>query len=163
LAQLLWVPAGVQIGQGQMRYSAPELAQHLITRSCDQYSLAVIYQELLTGHHPFRGRMASAGSGSVARVNAKTPTGAGVSRRRPSYPRLGPNLDALPAHDRAVIARALDSNPERRFATCLEFVRALRAVGGDREFGVHSQESGAKTSSRSPGSCSPAPADGPRS
>ncbi|HKB40163.1 MAG TPA: protein kinase, partial [Gemmataceae bacterium] len=59
LAQLLWVPTQTPIGQAQMRYSAPELAQHLITRSCDQYSLAVIYQELLTGHHPFRGRVSS--------------------------------------------------------------------------------------------------------
>jgi serine/threonine protein kinase len=131
LAQLLWVPAGLRIGQAQMRYSAPELAQHLITRSCDQYSLAVIYQEMLTGHHPFRGRMASAVSGKVARLPGKSPSGAtGLGPRLPSA-QPGPNLDALPAHDRAVLARALDADPERRFATCLEFVRALRAVGGE--------------------------------
>ncbi|MBI1916745.1 MAG: hypothetical protein HYS12_18725, partial [Planctomycetes bacterium] len=131
LAQLLWVPAGVPIGQAQMRYSAPELAQHLITRSCDQYSLAVIYQEMLTGHHPFRGRIASAGSAKVARLPVKTRAGAPELGARPPGSRQGPNLDALPAHDHVVIARALDPDPERRYATCLEFVRALRAAGND--------------------------------
>src|SRR5262249_497388 len=55
VAQLLWVPSGVPCGEAQLRYTAPERAVGLITRSCDQYSLAVIYQELLTGKHPFRG------------------------------------------------------------------------------------------------------------
>jgi serine/threonine protein kinase len=121
LAQLLWVPASIPIGQAQMRYSAPELAQGLITRSCDQYSLAVIYQELLTGHHPFRGRIASARSAKVRKLTGKEST------RRTD----GPNLEALPAQDREVVARALETNPERRFATCLEFVRALKTAGGD--------------------------------
>ncbi len=125
LAQLLWVPAGTPSGQAQKRYSAPELAQRLLTRSCDQFSLAVIYQEMLTGHHPFRGRVATAGSGRVARLRQ----GDARSGRAPGR-NDGPNLDALPPGDREVIARALDLDPERRFATCLEFVRALRAAGG---------------------------------
>ena len=52
----------MQGGQAQRRYTAPELVQGMVTRSCDQYSLAVIYEELLTGCHPFRGRVASVSS-----------------------------------------------------------------------------------------------------
>src|SRR5262245_66083791 len=35
-------------------YAAPELLQGSISRHSDQYSLAVVYQEMLTGTHPFR-------------------------------------------------------------------------------------------------------------
>src|SRR5436190_17339089 len=36
-------------------YAAPETFDGLITRFCDQYSLACVYQELLTGIRPFDG------------------------------------------------------------------------------------------------------------
>src|SRR5262249_43393806 len=110
LAQLLWVPAKVPFGQAQMRYTAPELAQHLITRSCDQYSLAIVYMEMLTGHHPFRGRRATAGSSKLARLSPKdlARAAAGGSIAGKAGANGGPNLQALPAHDRDVLARALD-------------------------------------------------------
>jgi serine/threonine protein kinase len=82
--------------QGQRRYSAPELLDGRATPSCDQYSLAVIYQEMLTGAHPLRGG--------------------------PDRP---PNLDPLSAAEREVVARALSRDPEQRFASCTELVWAL--------------------------------------
>ena len=123
LAQLLWLPAGNgrPAGQAQMRYTAPELAQRLITRSADQFSLAVIYQEMLTGHHPFRGRVASARSHRTGRLTAGD-----VARGRD-----GANLLALSPAEREVVGRALDLAPERRFANCVEFVRALKAAGAE--------------------------------
>src|SRR5262249_15932359 len=36
-------------------YAAPETFDGYISRFCDQYSLAIVYQELLTGHRPFNG------------------------------------------------------------------------------------------------------------
>ncbi len=36
-------------------YAAPETFDGIITRFCDQYSLACVYQELLTGVRPFDG------------------------------------------------------------------------------------------------------------
>ena len=54
LAELVWLPAGHSAGALNTRYTAPELFDGQINSSCDQYSLALIYQELLTGAHPFR-------------------------------------------------------------------------------------------------------------
>ena len=36
-------------------YAAPETFDGFVSRFCDQYSLACVYQELLTGHRPFDG------------------------------------------------------------------------------------------------------------
>jgi serine/threonine protein kinase len=106
LADLLWAPAGQAPGLLNPRYAAPELFDPVVSRSCDQYSLALIYQELLTGAHPFRGRHR-----------------AGRQVR--------PDLDPLPAADREVVARALDPDPGQRWETCTELVRRLEAAGPD--------------------------------
>ncbi len=113
VAQLLWDPSGVPCGEAQMRYTAPERVQGLITRSCDQYSLAVIYQELLTGKHPFRGASQNRVLGPRDRLK----------------PVRTLDLQPLPATERPVVARALDASPERRFGSCMDFIRALRAAG----------------------------------
>jgi serine/threonine protein kinase len=98
---LLWQPAGQLAGQLQARYAAPELFENRPAERCDLYSLAVIYQEMLTGTPPWRGR------------------------------RTGPpNLEPLSEADRAVLARALDADPARRFGACTELVDALEEVGG---------------------------------
>jgi serine/threonine protein kinase len=99
LAALLWAPAGQPVCELNLRYSAPELFNHEISPACDQYSLALTYQELLTGEHPFRGRARGQG--------------------RP------PDLGPLPETDRDIIARALQRDPARRWETCTEFVRRL--------------------------------------
>src|SRR6201981_559070 len=36
-------------------YAAPETFDGLVSRFSDQYSLAIVYQELLTGQRPFNG------------------------------------------------------------------------------------------------------------
>jgi serine/threonine protein kinase len=106
--------AGRAPGAGRPRntftplYAAPEILQGTITRQCDQYSLAVVYQELLTGTLPFTGK--SARQLLMQRLTRE------------------PNLDPLPLGDRPVAARALARNPDQRFPSCLEFVRALLAV-----------------------------------
>jgi eukaryotic-like serine/threonine-protein kinase len=83
------------------RYASPEMMQGAISASCDQYSLAVVYQELLTGQLPFEG------NGLLKRLLK------------------APNLEALPETERPVVARALSPKPEDRFASCLDFVDAL--------------------------------------
>ena len=87
-------------------YAAPELFQGKLSRHCDQYSLAIVYQELLTGTRPFEGR------------NSR--------QLLLQHLQADPDLSALPAADRAVVARALAKCPEQRFASCLDLVRALQ-------------------------------------
>jgi serine/threonine protein kinase len=106
---LLWQPAGQLRGQLQARYAAPELFDKsdapardtLVGEACDVYSLAVVFQEMLTGVPPWRGRRAGP-----------------------------PNLAPLTEADRAVLLRALDADPRRRFGSCTELVAALEAAGG---------------------------------
>jgi serine/threonine protein kinase len=105
LAHLFWLPGGQPVAPRNGRYCAPELFEGQVSRGCDQYSLALIYQELLTGIHPLRGRARTGGS----------------SGRAPAEP----DLHALPAADRAAVARALHPDPLKRWPSCTALVRAL--------------------------------------
>lgn len=89
-------------------YSSPEVFQGTPGARSDQYSLAVVYQEMLTGAPPFAGT-------NAAELTMQHLQGE-------------PNLAPLPMHDRFVIARALSKNPAQRFTSCLEMVDALRAA-----------------------------------
>jgi serine/threonine protein kinase len=109
LAQLLWAPAGQPIAQLNGRYSAPELFEQQISGRCDQYSLALIYQEMLTGVHPH--------SGQARQVLAR------------SRSRCKPGLDLLPQTDREIIGRALEWDPQQRWPSCLEMIQALEEAG----------------------------------
>jgi len=86
-------------------YAAPELFDGSTTRSSDQYSLAVVYCEMLTGRLPFTG-----GHAAELVLNQAT---------------LPPNLNGIPGPDEASVARALHPNAERRFASCSEFINVL--------------------------------------
>jgi hypothetical protein len=93
-------------------YSAPETLNGGVSTRCDQYSLAIVYQELLTGQRPFNGKN--------ARLLAQ------------QHLNEEPELRPLPEVERPVVARALAKDPGKRFPNCLAFVRALytaRAAG----------------------------------
>jgi serine/threonine protein kinase len=94
------------------RYAAPELAIGQLSQASDQFSLAVIFQEMLTGVRPFPDRALRA-----------TFLEGDPRHRRPELP--APELEPLPALDRAVIARALHPDPNNRFGSCTEFAGAL--------------------------------------
>src|SRR5262249_45907560 len=85
-------------------YAAPELFRGALSRHCDQYSLAIVFQELLTGTVPFPGT--------------------NVRQLMFQHTTEKPALEALPPADRAPIARALAKDPEERFPTCGDLVRA---------------------------------------
>jgi serine/threonine protein kinase len=89
-------------------YATPEAFDGRVSRHSDQYSLAVVYQEMLTGVRPFPGT-------TVLQLAAQH-----MSSR--------PLLDPLPPQDRPVIARALSKNPESRFPTCREMMEQLLRV-----------------------------------
>jgi serine/threonine protein kinase len=110
LAELLVLPQGAAPASLNPRYAAVELFGGVVSGAADQYSLALIYQELLVGLHPFRN------------LNARQMASAKL--------RGQPELSLLPAPDRAVVTKALSADPQRRFASCREFVLALEETCG---------------------------------
>jgi serine/threonine protein kinase len=86
-------------------YAPPESFSGKISRHSDQYSLAIVYQELLTGQRPFNGK------------NIRQ-----MALQHLSEP---PDLSSLPEQDRAIVARALAKNPDDRYPNCMAFVQAL--------------------------------------
>ena len=92
-------------------YAPPELFEGKPTRQSDQYSLAIVYQHMLTGELPFEG----ATSAQLAREHL-----AGV-----------PRLTLLPRSERPIIARALSKVPSERFTSCAELIACLAAAPPD--------------------------------
>jgi hypothetical protein len=86
-------------------YAAPETFSGRITDRSDQYSLAIVYQELLTGQRPFGGK--------------------NVRQLAQQHMHEEPELRALPEAERPVVARALSKDPAKRFPNCLQFIRGL--------------------------------------
>src|SRR5262249_52995644 len=89
-------------------YATPEAFDGRVSRYSDQYSLAIVYQEMLTGERPFPGT-----------------TTLQLALQHTSAP---PLLDALPPADRPAIARSLAKSPEQRFSSCRELLEALSPV-----------------------------------
>jgi serine/threonine protein kinase len=92
------------------RYVAPEVLHGTPSSRSDQYSLALVYYELLTGDFPYPGR-------SPQQLMLQHVSGL-------------PNLSGLAPADQPVVAKALAKRPDERFPSCLAFVQALLASGG---------------------------------
>ena len=91
-------------------YASPEMFQGVVSRFCDQYSLAIVYQELLTGQLPF--------------------VGSNHQQMMLHHLSSTPDLAPLPREDRGPIGRALSKRPEDRHPSCGDFVRTFRRGGG---------------------------------
>lgn len=90
-------------------YAPPEVFDNRPSRQSDQYSLAIVFQEMLTGVLPFPG--ATAAQLATQHLNSR--------------PRLG----SLPEHFQPVVARALEKDPLRRHGSCRDLVHALQDAG----------------------------------
>ncbi len=86
-------------------YAGPETFEGYVTRYSDQYSLAIVYQELLTGQRPFNG--------------------ANTKQLLLQHLRDAPDVSPLPLHDRYIIARGLSKTPHERWPSCAEMVKLL--------------------------------------
>jgi eukaryotic-like serine/threonine-protein kinase len=89
-------------------YAAPEVFRGTPSRHSDQYSLAIVYQEMLSGTLPF-------GGSSVAELTLQ-------------HLNDEPDLSSLSDPDRYVVSRALAKDSEHRYATCRDFIDALLSV-----------------------------------
>src|SRR5690349_1961358 len=99
---------------GTVQYASPEQAQgQPVSPRSDLYSAGIVLYELLTGRVPFEGESAVA----VALKQVSEPP-VPPSQLRPG---ISPALEA-------VVLRALEKDPARRFASADEFVAALEAA-----------------------------------
>jgi serine/threonine protein kinase len=95
---------------GTAVYMAPEQLQGRATAASDQYALAVVVYEWLSGTRPFEG--------SFPEVLAQHLTVA--------PPRLGERVPGLPTAVEDVIHKALAKEPQWRFPTVEEFAQTLK-------------------------------------
>jgi serine/threonine-protein kinase len=96
---------------GTAQYLSPEQAQgHAVSAPSDLYSIGIIMYEMLTGRVPFEGE-------SAVTIALKQ---VGEAPAPPS--RLNP---AIPPALEAVVLKALEKDPARRFADADEFIAAL--------------------------------------
>jgi serine/threonine protein kinase len=122
---LVWLPTGQPAGPLNSRYAAPELFDRRPSRTADQYSLALIYAEMLTGAHPRPQRPGGSGLHPLpARGPTTATTRGGASNRGPRL-----DLNLLPASDRDVVLKALSPDPEKRYESCTAFIEALQKAG----------------------------------
>ncbi len=101
---------------GTPDYAAPEqINGQPVDGRADQYSLACVAFEMLTGTVPFKRELPIA----VLYAHLSTPPPRATSIR----PELPPAVDD-------VLARALAKSPDERYATCADFADALREALG---------------------------------
>tara|TARA_B110000495_G_scaffold17660_1_gene12512 strand:+ start:2076 stop:5378 length:3303 start_codon:yes stop_codon:yes gene_type:complete len=86
-------------------YAAPELFDGCPGMHSDQYSLAIVYQEILTGTRPFPGN-------TPAQLAAQHLHGK-------------PNLRQLPKGDQLIVTKALSKDASLRYANCRAFINEL--------------------------------------
>jgi serine/threonine-protein kinase len=99
---------------GTAQYLSPEQAQGMaVSAASDLYSVGIILYELLTGRVPFEGE--SAVTIALKQVN-----------ERPTPPSV--YNSAVTPELEAVVMRALEKEPSRRFQDADEFIAALQAA-----------------------------------
>ncbi|MEO0596762.1 MAG: serine/threonine-protein kinase, partial [Chloroflexota bacterium] len=104
---------------GSVNYMAPELIEGATpTPASDQYSLAIMLYELLTGELPFKAN--SAAEMLMHHLNDTLPDIRGVVSHMPM------SLDP-------VLSRATSKNPSERYDSIQDFLQAFQEVQGDTD------------------------------
>jgi len=92
---------------GTFHYMAPEIGKGVYGKEIDVYALGIMLYEMLTGNVPFEGE-------SSQEIIMKHLT-------------AEPNVDAVDARYRTVIRKALFKDPEQRYSSVPEMLRALNS------------------------------------
>ncbi len=93
---------------GTVHYMAPEVSTGNYSQKIDQYACGVILHEMLTGKIPFDGE--SDGEILMKHLTAT------------------PDLTCVPEPFRPIIAKALDKNPNKRYASMVEMAQAVEPI-----------------------------------
>ena len=108
---------------GSPSYMSPEQIQSMeLTRASDQYSLGAVMYEMLTGFRPFRAN-------SLAKLLNQI-----VFATAPPIHTLRADV---PEGLEEVVARAMNKEPEKRYASCAEFAAELTRVYQEISSGKH--------------------------
>jgi len=100
--------------RGTLSYTAPETLQGIpASPRSDLYGCAAVLYQLLSGKNPFKG---DSPSETLHRVLKHVP------------PPLHTVREEVDANLSAIVARALDKNPDARFASAADFAEALRGA-----------------------------------
>ena len=135
MTQAQMTMAGMVVGT--VSYMAPEQALgRPVDHRADLFSLGVVLFELLTGRMPFEG---AATTEIVDRILHETP---------PPPSRYAPHL---PGALDAVVARALEKNPDFRYQHARDMARDLRQIADDMD------SAGPRTTSRVTAGVAPGP------
>ena len=109
---------GVGHVKGKPPYMSPEQALSLpVDRRTDIFALGIVLYQITAGHHPLRGETDVATLQNII---------AGVPIRRPSV-----RVPAYPRELEAVVMKALERDPERRFQSARELELALEDCYGN--------------------------------
>jgi serine/threonine-protein kinase len=99
---------------GTPNYMSPEqINGHDLDGRSDIFSLGVVFFELLTGVHPFRGKNLTNLFYQITQV------------KHPSPREINPKV---PNPVEQILDKALSKKPEQRFQTCSDFARYLKAM-----------------------------------
>ena len=93
---------------GTVHYMAPEVSTGNYSQKIDQYACAIVLHEMLTGKIPFDGE--SDGEILMKHLTAT------------------PDLSGVPEPFRPILAKALDKNPNRRYASMAEMAQAVEPI-----------------------------------
>lgn len=114
--------------KGKFAYMAPEqLEQQGVDRRADLWSLGVVLWEMLTGERLFTRKRQVDSMRAV--LDDPIPLASSL------------NPDVMPEMD-AILARALDRAPEKRFASALDFAQALDALAATQGWTFSAQNLG---------------------
>jgi eukaryotic-like serine/threonine-protein kinase len=94
---------------GTVHYMAPEISTGNYNKQIDLYACGVLLFEMLTGQVPFEGE-------TPAEILMKHLTST-------------PDLNALPAEFRPLVAKALAKDPGQRYHSMAEFAQAVESMG----------------------------------
>ena len=101
---------GTGMGLGTPEYMAPEQWVGRSIPASDQYSLGVVFYEMITGRKPY---------------TAETPAAVLLKQSNEPLPRPRDFVEELPEEAERVLFKALAKKPEDRYASMMEFSLAL--------------------------------------
>ena len=126
---------GTGVGLGTPEYMAPEQWVGKATAASDQYSLGVVFYEMITGHKPY---------------TAETPIAVLLKQSNEPLPRPRLFVKDLAEEVEQVLFKALSKNPDDRYQSMVDFSKALVRVAGIDTTGLPSKKETERNSDRFP-------------